>query len=125
MACKATAHPGSIEVYIIKDRISAPAGAQFIATKSGNLLSSKLDAELTPRCFPKSPDKSGSYITSLRVLSGLQPLSANSTRSLLRSGLPAFGTTTAYPLRVYLAIVNQRLMSPFFGDLAEWLCIVF
>ncbi|MDE2117786.1 MAG: O-antigen ligase C-terminal domain-containing protein [Betaproteobacteria bacterium] len=36
----------------------------------------------------------------LRVLLGLQPLSVNSTRSLLRSGLPAFGTTTAYPMRV-------------------------
>ncbi len=29
------------------------------------------------------------------MLLGLQPLSVNSTRSLLRSGLPAFGTTTA------------------------------
>ena len=34
-------------------------------------------------------------IPAQRVLLGLQPLSVNSTRSLLRSGLPAFGTTTA------------------------------
>ncbi len=40
----------------------------------------------------------------LRVLLGLQPLRVNSTRSLLRSGLPAFGTTTAYLLRVLPAI---------------------
>jgi hypothetical protein len=43
-------------------------------------------------------------IPALRVLLGLQPLRVNSTRSLLRSGLPAFGTTTAYPLRVQAGI---------------------
>ena|GEM_PF-6236164 len=49
-------------------------------------MSRKLDVELSQH--------SGAWLL------GLQLLSVNSTRSLLRSGLPAFGTTTAYPLRV-------------------------
>jgi len=39
--------------------------------------------------------KCQSPLSRLRVLLGLQPLSDNSTRGLLRSGLPAFGATTA------------------------------
>ena len=35
--------------------------------------------------------------------------SVNSTRSLLRSGLPAFGTTTAYPLRVEVGFLEMPL----------------
>ncbi len=46
-------------------------------------------------------------LSRLRVLLGLQPLSVNSTRSLLRSGLPAFGTTTAYTLRVLREITSD------------------
>ena len=76
-------------------------GYAVVVPKSGNLLSSKLDAELTPRWILRSPDKSGSYITSLRVLLGLQPLSVNSTRSLLRSGLPDFVATSCAPTTVF------------------------
>ena len=47
----------------------------------------------------------------LRVLLGLQPLSVNSTRNLLRSGLPAFGTTTAVTILPSLRLDASRLHS--------------
>ena len=43
------------------------------------------------------------------MLLGLQPLSVNSARSLLRSGLPAFGTTTAVTILSSLWLVTSRL----------------
>jgi hypothetical protein len=43
------------------------------------------------------------------VLLGLKPLSVNSTRSLLRSGLPAFGATTAVTILSSLWLDTSRL----------------
>jgi hypothetical protein len=41
----------------------------------------------------------------------------------LRTGTPcSYGCPD---ITSHLAVVNQRLMSPYFGDLAEWLCKAF
>jgi hypothetical protein len=46
----------------------------------------------------------------LRVLLGRKPLSVNSTHSLLGSGLPAFGTTTAHSLRVLANFFREQII---------------
>jgi len=50
--------------------------------------------------FPRRRESSETNAPQVRGCCRFIGFGVNSTRSLLRSGLPAFGATTAYPLRV-------------------------